>query len=723
MIYLIDDRKHRQEEGGWSSVKFSEYSEYITPIYNYLELSNLSNEIYSSGNIVLFHESFIDKSSRANDSLIKDFETMLKNEVKKDDNFKLVYFSGSKKFRNLKDEIGYLPVEIVYQNLAVFITKIEEGIIDLKYLLYGNNHQIEETLYKQLRLKNDTIEDFQVDDDTTVNFVAKSLDEEIDDPFTNAVNEIIFGDEISDEYLNEIIIEWFSENEYDNLFIPLCFGPTLSDYNGLRLATHIRCTDTKNQLKPIFIYSFVDHSYLIKNEYFDVLKTKNVFLINYSKKSFQDAIDTIIPCLKIDEIPTEIRKINLSVPSNFDDNHSVSNEWSIYKWTYTLPKAFYKDVEKVLNNFEFNLYFKYLQTIYPISNIETIKLDELQTSKKYQNSRILYIDNDHEKGWGSLLKYILNEVNHFQFETLEIDFKKLSKEEIINQAYDKVISNSRINYDTIMLDFRLHAEDATELNLEFISGMQILKKIKQYNPGIQVLIFSATNKIWNLQALLQEGANGFIIKEGPENSIDLGFTKQSITNFLSLTEDCSKRSFLKSFFNTCDKIKQNISSSYSDDQTPFDDFKKELIISLKIIYESVYKNDLKLNSSLDIVFLNCYNFLEKFKHFYVKEANYKLVLGFEEVEMNRYNFNNGLVNNGPFIRNNTNDNPSFFHSITAILIDYFEVADSENNVIEKIYEIKESRNDYIHNDKSNFDTSELIDIINICKITTDNLKD
>lgn len=50
--------------------------------------------------------------------------------------------------------------------------------------------------------------------------------------------------------------------------------------------------------------------------------------------------------------------------------------------------------------------------------------------------------------------------------------------------------------------------------------------IKKINPGIQVIIFSATNKVWNLQALQEAGADGFIIKESPENSIDPNFTKK-----------------------------------------------------------------------------------------------------------------------------------------------------------------------------------------------------
>lgn len=549
MIYLIDDRKQRQEEGGWSSVKFSEYSEYIKLIYNYEELINLSNEIYSSGNIVLFHESFTDNSSRANNSLIKDFETKLKNEVKKDNDFKLVYFSGSKKHRNLKDKIGYLPVEIVYQNLSVFVDQIQEGIIDLKYLLYGNNHQIEEILYKKLRLKNDAIEEFQVDDNKLINFVAKSLDEEIDDPFTNAVNKIIFGDEISDEYLNEIVIEWFSENEYDNLFIPLCFGPSLSDYNGLRLATHIRCTTTKNQLKPIFIYSFIDYSFLIENEYFDVLKTKNVFLIEYSKSAFKDALDMNISPLTIEENPKQIRKINLNVPKDIGDNHSIANQWAIYRWSQTI-NANDEKIDKIIDVQNSNLYFKYLKSIYPISDLNKLAPKHLKINYSDQ-PKVLYIDDEAEKGWYEIFCKILDDENNLFFRHLDDEFKEKSKGKIIDISLKKIISE---DIDLVILDFRLHKDDIKNRNIEEVTGYQILKRIKEYNKGIQVIIFSATNKIWNLQALQEAGADGFIVKEGPENSVDSSFTNNSIKNLINQLNKSFNLIFIRKTILKCNNI-------------------------------------------------------------------------------------------------------------------------------------------------------------------------
>ena len=84
----------------------------------------------------------------------------------------------------------------------------------------------------------------------------------------------------------------------------------------------------------------------------------------------------------------------------------------------------------------------------------------------------------------------------------------------------------------MILDLRLHKEDFNNKPIDEITGFKILEKIKNHNKGIQVIIFSATNKIWNLQALQNAGADGFIIKESPNNNFEPGFTKQSIEKML-----------------------------------------------------------------------------------------------------------------------------------------------------------------------------------------------
>ena len=40
--------------------------------------------------------------------------------------------------------------------------------------------------------------------------------------------------DISDTFLSEVVQDIINSKEYKNIFIPLCFGPIMSDFNGLR---------------------------------------------------------------------------------------------------------------------------------------------------------------------------------------------------------------------------------------------------------------------------------------------------------------------------------------------------------------------------------------------------------------------------------------------------------------------------------------------------------
>lgn len=82
-----------------------------------------------------------------------------------------------------------------------------------------------------------------------------------------------------------------------------------------------------------------------------------------------------------------------------------------------------------------------------------------------------------------------------------------------------------------------------------------MQEIKKINAGIQVIFFSATNKIWNLQKLQELGADGFIIKESPENSMNPDFTSETILQFKSTIETAFKKRFLKEVFIRCNEIK------------------------------------------------------------------------------------------------------------------------------------------------------------------------
>jgi DNA-binding NarL/FixJ family response regulator len=118
----------------------------------------------------------------------------------------------------------------------------------------------------------------------------------------------------------------------------------------------------------------------------------------------------------------------------------------------------------------------------------------------------------------------LEKKNEIYFDCLVEYFKSISQNELIKKVIQKVTVD---DIDAVLLDFRLLPIDFTVDKIEEITGVKILQEIKKLTPGILVIIFFATNKIWNLQAYQDAGLDGFILKESLENSIDKDFTKSS----------------------------------------------------------------------------------------------------------------------------------------------------------------------------------------------------
>lgn len=727
MIYLFDEKRNRQRDYGWQVSRFDKYATQILPIYSPTKLDEeIKKQIFRRGNVVLFHESFFDSFLPQEKVDSTEIRNQLNQFAKENEEFEVIYFSGSKSSRVLSRNIGHIPVSILYQNLETFIKNTTEQGYDLRYLLFGENFEIEKVLLKRFDAALAEIDEIDlVPTPDLHNFIALSLKDEIYPVFDKEKNETFFLEEkydlqITDEYLHDKVIEWFSETEYANLFIPLCFGPTLSDYNGLRFAFHIRCTVTPNQLKPIFIYSFVDPVYLYRHELFDILKTKGIYLIPYKKKAFRTAFNYKYTKLNAELLAQEIAKIHLDPPKDYEDSHSVANEWAIYKWA-TLIQALDSNIERVINRVEHRLYFKFLQTCFSSRVSNPLKQEDLKIMFS-GTPKILYVDDEANKGWYEIFCTLLVDHNNIaDFYYLDIEFHSLAQEEIISKALRK-ISDSQI--DIVILDFRLHPNDFTTNKSQEITGYKLLKQIKAKNPGIQVIVFSATNKIWNFQSLQELGVDGFIIKESPFNSADKDFTSEIIRSFTNHLSETIDRIFLKQFFQDCYEIEKNLNHCDAVDKTEFDDFVKDLKNHIRIIIAAGKNINSRSSSTLDIVFVNCYNFLEKFKHQYLREVEYQLVLGIEEVEMNRYSPIKGQIKNeGRFIRNNKNDNPSWFNVMAGLFIDYFLLSNIHDSSIRNLLHVKDKRNAYIHGNYKRFSRGDLFKILSICKEITSALKE
>jgi CheY-like chemotaxis protein len=640
MIYLFDDKKNRQTDAGWEEQRLNQFSDIIKPIYFYseIEVESKRREVFSKGSVVLFHESFFDNVLNRHHKDGLEIRNKLNEFSSENKDFLLVFFSGSKNTRNLTENVGHIPVSVLYQNLETFSNNARNGDINLRYLLFGKNHKVEEVLLRELNNANSRIEDsIENGCPVSLNFIAVTQMGEIEMPFENADCETFFTDDITDDYNSDIdkystdiITKWLSLKEYDNIFIPISFGSTLSDFNGLRFATHIRCSDTPNRLKNIFLYSFVGYEYLVANEYFDILKTKNVFLIDHKKSAFANAVNLSSEPLTLEELPKELKKILIEPPKNYEDSHSIANEWAIFRWASSI-NSFDNEIEQIIKRVNNQLYFKYLRSIYPIEEIKTIPEKELKIVYT-GNPKILYIDDEAEKGWYEVFCKVLYDINGLNFEYLDEEFNSKTQDEIIKISIDKI---SKEDIDLVILDFRLHPNDFNANNIREVTGQKLLKEIKNLNPGIQVIVFSATNKVWNLQALLDAGADGFILKESPELSVSKDYSKESLGKFTKTVEHLLKYSFIKSIFASSIKISLELIEKKKKKELP-KEFVDEILRWIELSNYNILKN--KNEFGLTSSFLLYFSILENLSNrlinvespiAYYDEANGKTLYVFE----------------------------------------------------------------------------------------------
>lgn len=741
MIYLFDDKKNRQIDAGWEEQRFNQFSDIIKPIYLYREIEEESKrrEIFSGGSIVLFHESFFDNVLNRHHKDGIEIRNKLNEFSSENKEFLLVFFSGSKNTRNLTENVGHIPVSILYQNLEVFSNNVRNGDINLRYLLFGKNHKVEEVLLRELNIANNRIEDsVENGNPVTRNFIAVTQSGEIETPFENADYETFFTDDITDEYESDIdkystaiISKWFFTIEYDNIFIPISFGSTLSDFNGLRFATHIRCSNTPNRLKNIFLYSFIGYEYLVSNEYFDILKTKNIFLIDHKKAAFASAVNSSSEPLTIEELPKELKKIKLEPPKNYEDSHSIANEWAIYRWALAINTCD-DDIEQIIKKVNNQLYFKYLRSIYPKEEINAIPEKELKIEYS-GNPKLLYIDDEADKGWYEIFCKVLYDINGLDFKYLDEEFNSKTQDEIIKISLDKI---SKDDIDLVLLDFRLHPNDFITNDIHEVTGLKLLKEIKLLNPGIQVIIFSATNKIWNLQALQKERTDGFIIKESPDLTVNSNSPIESLRFFSEQITKCISDVYLKKIWSFSDEIK----NAFSKNPLTTKYFPKQLTEQLNgIKYQNLLLHELDAmfeilttnnENRFNLAMIMLYKILE-----YLNEIFYQKVtwdkppvfydgLAVDYFDQNsktwkkptdRISYYNRVKRSTEQIKIKVEWLRSTSNKVLNLAVKKLNV--TENNILIDLISLSDYRNDFIHSDSSKRNKLKVLESKDILKWT------
>lgn len=399
--------------------------------------------------------------------------------------------------------------------------------------------------------------------------------------------------------LNEIeihdwILQVFKDNEIEKLILEIDENPI----QKIKIALHIRLS--LDQLKkcvfiPIVFLSNSPISKFIANKSLiylnQVFSTDGIAFCDYG--NLKNIIQNVSN-IDSNKYKTNFLDVIKISPDEIIGRHSIANIWG----AYSLEKSAGIDALKANDRFvkeRKKLYFKYLY-----ANNSFVKIARNTgkfSDKKEQNlinakgKRILLIDDEADKGWEDVLRKIFKTSLYDDFVVIKekvqnyVDFTPESKKIIEEQSFDLFLVDLRLNG----MD-----EDENQRTDEF-SGMNVLKKIKTLNKGNQVIIFTASNKAWNLKKLIDEGADGYYIKESPEYNFSDNLSEDNYIEFKSEIEKCFKKDFFRELYKILTPLQKKV--ELNKDKKPKNYKLKILQGKLKEYYNYIESSDFLLYSN------------------------------------------------------------------------------------------------------------------------------
>ena len=319
-------------------------------------------------------------------------------------------------------------------------------------------------------------------------------------------------------------------------------------------------------LVPIVLMSRLSFESLWGSKYSSILLTKAIVFESPDRIIY--AIDVLKP-LSVNEYLDNFLSLIKLRPNATEGRHSLANLWGANVLNRTLlgSDLDYPNIKRAKHS----LYFKYILALtYKSQQISSIisgynDIDNLPSAIEYlpkaTNKNILLIDDEADKGWAIVLSNIckganfeLSQKHANEFNDLDVDIRNKIKNDF---------------YDLIFLDLRLNGIEEEDIKRpEDFSGAKILRAIKNdINRGTQVIILTASNKAWNMKALLDGGADGYYIKESPEYAFPQTYSEKNAETLLDEIEICLDRGYLKTLYRKMEKLKKILSDSTFSEPT------------------------------------------------------------------------------------------------------------------------------------------------------------
>ncbi len=447
----------------------------------------------------------------------------------------------------------------------------------------------------------------------------------------------------------------------------------------------------KAALAPIIFMSSLTPEIFKNSPYSTLLQTKGV---SFETPLYTPAaVELMEPLAPKDYRPYFLELIKVK-PNSTEGIHSIANQWGADILNRMALGG--ETNNSLILNARKSLYFKYVHSLtLDEKMIDDICKDVVQSSESTtmipidgHGKRILLIDDEAEKGWSDVLSRM---IKNAQFQTIH---EQVTDYESFSMEAKSIIESN--NYDLIFLDLRMNGiKEENIINTNEFSGMKILSTIKKRNRGVQVIMFTASNKAWNMKALLDAGADGYYIKESPEYAFSLKYSLSNTKSLYKNIKRCLERSYLKDIAGKIKIYKKALADSDYDVK-----FVNQVSLQLDVAYTLI--STAITQQQFAFAYISLEQILEIISDEFIVQDNYHYLINETQEECKDWILSYGQCR--PGIIYSGEDYPQW-KKICSLYYQLWNGADSTFG--EEINFLISKRNAFMHNDKGKLKRTDI----------------
>jgi len=367
----------------------------------------------------------------------------------------------------------------------------------------------------------------------------------------------------SEREYHDWLTKVFKNNDIERILIPLSL-PTdapIINTDGLTLALHIRLNyeiDILRRLIPIIFLSNFSVSKIIEKNSFDadnnpqnLIFTKGIYFSSFDTDEIKTIVERAKPCNKQEYHKNILNKLNI-FRKEVIGGHDIANAWGCFKLSQVVGIS-----DKIFTLDSISKHLKQLYAKYLICSNESFNTERRidLAPVKCTGKKILFVDDKSDEGWSYLMKNIFKGAGD-NFVFVDSTKYKTTDEPKSFRDFEGFLTECRTHigkdWDLIIIDLRLNPEkediDNELISPSEFSGYKLIDEFLTENEGYQIIVSTASNKIWNINAALERGASSFYVKESPEFNYSVSETNKHYESFKTDVKKCFERTYLSEIY-------------------------------------------------------------------------------------------------------------------------------------------------------------------------------